>query len=224
MGVVQVFHLSKIYKPKVIALEEVNFELPKGGFVYLTGPSGSGKTTLLKLLFGAEKPTQGQVLIEGQNVSRLRGRRLALLRRQVGFIFQDFKLLPHQTVYGNVSFVLQVLGISPGEIRTRVENALGRVGLADKAKRYPYQLSGGEQQRLAIARAIVREPRVILADEPTGNLDPEISEEVVRYLEEARSTGATILFATHNRYLMGRFPHPTITLQEGKVVQNSFLQ
>ncbi|MBI4209470.1 MAG: cell division ATP-binding protein FtsE [Deltaproteobacteria bacterium] len=221
---VQVFHLSKVYKPSVVALEDVNFELPPGNFVYLTGPSGSGKTTLLKLLFGAEKPTQGQVLIEGQNVSRLKGRRLALLRRQVGFIFQDFKLLPHQTIYGNVSFVLQVLGTSPQEIRQKVENALGRVGLADKAKRYPYQLSGGEQQRLAIARAIVREPRVILADEPTGNLDPEISEEVVRYLEEARASGTIVLFATHNRYLMGRFPHPTITLQAGKIIQNSFIQ
>jgi cell division transport system ATP-binding protein len=221
--VVQVFHLSKVYKPNVVALEEVNFELPPGNFVYLTGPSGSGKTTLLKLLFGAEKPTQGQVLIEGQNISRLKGRRLALLRRQVGFIFQDFKLLPHQTIYGNVSFVLQVLGTSPKEIRQKVEIALGRVGLADKAKRYPYQLSGGEQQRLAIARAIVREPRVILADEPTGNLDPEISEEVVRYLEEARAGGTAVLFATHNRYLMGRFPHPTITLQAGKIIQNSFV-
>lgn len=217
---VRVFHLTKHYKRGVVALEDVSFDLPRGSFVYLTGPSGSGKTTLLRLLSRVERPTEGQILIKGQNIARLRGARVAYLRRQIGFIFQDFKLLPHRTVYENISFVLQVLGHSPREMRRKIEAVLEQVGLRDKMKRYPYELSGGEQQRVAIARALVKDAELILADEPTGNLDPDISDDIVRCLEGIWSSqGRTVIFATHNRYLIDRFPHATIGLEKGRIVQ-----
>ncbi|MBW2144160.1 MAG: cell division ATP-binding protein FtsE, partial [Deltaproteobacteria bacterium] len=190
----------------------------KGEFVFVTGPSGAGKTTLLRLIFGAEKPTSGQILINGINLSRISRSKLDLLRRNIGFVFQDFKLLPKRTVFENVALALEVTGEPPSFIRKKTHQTLRLVGLAEKEKAFPLQISGGEQQRVAIARAIVRDPLILLADEPTGNLDPELTKDIMVLFRSIHMRGTTVIVATHSRELLEDTAQRTIFLNRGRIV------
>jgi cell division transport system ATP-binding protein len=214
--VIQLFHLHKRFGSK-LALQDLNLNIEKGAFVFITGPSGAGKTTLLRLIFGAERPTSGQILVNGVNLSRISGNRLALLRRQIGFVFQDFKLIPARTVHQNVALALEVAGERGAFIRKRTNQALRAVGLAGKGDAYPLQLSGGEQQRVAIARAFVKNPLILLADEPTGNLDPDLTEEIMLLFRSIHLRGATVLIATHSRGILEGADTRVISLQHGRI-------
>jgi len=199
------------------ALREVTWSLPTGAFVFITGASGSGKTTLLKLLYGAERPNQGQVWVQGQEVNRLRGDRLARFRRKLGIIFQDYKLIPNRTVAENVAFVLWAQGHDRPSVERRLWPTLKLVGLQAKADHFPDQLSGGEQQRVSIARAMVSTPPLLLADEPTGNLDPDNSLQIMEILHKLRAVGMTIVVTTHDERLVRRFDHPVLQLHQGQL-------
>ena len=218
---VQFFHVSKLYPPNYPALSDINFRIEKGEFVFLTGASGAGKTTLLKLLFGAERATEGQVIVNGHNVTRLNGEGIARLRQQIGLVFQEFKLLPTLTALDNVSLAAEVVGNPRRESKQRAFHLLREVGLKEKQGAMPPALSGGEQQRTAIARALVNDPILVLADEPTGNLDAEIAEETMRLFQKIHGSGATILIATHDTGLVRRFPFRVIALHHGRVVSDS---
>lgn len=213
---IQAFHVTKVYdagdRP---ALRDVSFSIEKGEFVFLTGPSGAGKTTLLRLMFGAERPTRGQLFVNHRNVATLNRRALPQLRREVGVVFQDFKLISTQTVAENVAYTLHVVGVPEREIRRRVTRVLAAVGLVHRAFSLPAKLSGGEQQRVAIARALVNDPVVLLADEPTGNLDADLTREIMELLEEANARGTTVLVATHDRMLISRYGKRVLTLHQG---------
>ena len=219
---IQTFQLSKVYdqgdRP---ALSDVNLEVDKGEFVFLTGPSGAGKSTLLKLLFVAEKPTKGQIVVNGRNVATLKPSQIPHLRRQVGVVFQDFKLIPTRTVHENVAYALHVVGLPEKEIRRKVYKLLKGVGLFHKAHVLPPKLSGGEQQRVSIARALVNDPVLLLADEPTGNLDAEITDEIMALLEEANARGTTVVVATHDRNLLENYGKRTIVLKNGVIQHDS---
>ncbi len=193
--------VSKRYPPDNLALKDVDMQVEKGEFVFLIGPSGSGKSTLLRLLFCGERPSSGKIIVDGVDVSTLSPSQIPYLRRKIGVIFQDFKLLNNKTVMENVSISLEVLGLKRNQIEKRVQQVLEGIGLGGKLKRTPLQLSGGEQQRVAIARAIINRPPIILADEPTGNLDRQRTEEVLMLMEELNARGATIIFATHDERL-----------------------
>jgi cell division transport system ATP-binding protein len=222
--VIQTFHVSKIYeRGDQPALHDVSIHIDKGEFVFLTGPSGAGKTTLLKLVFAAEKPTTGQILVNGRNIAKLRPRQVPFLRRQVGVVFQDFKLIATRTVHENVAYALQVLGLPEKDIERRVYAILKGVGLFHKANVLPPKLSGGEQQRVAIARALVNDPVLLLADEPTGNLDDEITQEVMALLERANARGTTVLVATHDRGLLETYQKRVVHLKRGVVQEPSSL-
>ena len=197
MELIRVTDLEKKYKTGVTAIYDLDLKVKKGDFVFVIGASGSGKSTLIKMLYREEKPTKGSILIGGIDVAKLRNRKVYKLRRKLGIVFQDFKLLPKLTVYENVAFALEILGMPNSEIRKKTLKSLELVGLKNKAKNYPDQLSGGEQQRVAIARAIVNGPKLLLCDEPTGNLDPETSWEIMKVLEEINNMGTTIIMATH---------------------------
>jgi cell division transport system ATP-binding protein len=199
---IQLFHVFKEYAEEGPALADVSLHVQKGEFVFLTGPSGAGKSTLLKLIFCAEPATSGQVLVFGRNVSKLRASAVPHLRRNIGVVFQDFKLLPDRTVAENVAFPLEVRGMPPRVARRRVAAMLRSVGLEHAQGKFPLSLSGGEQQRVAVARALVATPALLLADEPTGNLDPERTVEVLDLLEAANARGTTVVVATHDRSLL----------------------
>lgn len=216
-SMIQLFHVFKTFGTSV-ALTDVSFRIRAGEFAFLTGPSGAGKTTLLRVIFGAEKPTSGYLLVNGVNVNRASGTRLSLLRRKIGFVFQDFKLVPTKTIFENVALALEVVGERPSIIRKKSRQALKLVGLVDRERSYPLQLSGGEQQRVAIARAIVKEPIVLLADEPTGNLDPELTQEIMVLFRSIHMKGTTVVIATHNRELMRDTAQRTIVLNRGRLV------
>jgi len=209
--------VSKIYRQGSCGLKNVNLVLPKGGFLFVTGPSGSGKTTLLKLLYGAERPSEGTVTVNNQEIQGLRGDRLSRFRRQLGVVFQDYKLIPNRTVSENVAFALWAQGCKKADIARRLAPTLRLVGLQHKAECFPSQLSGGEQQRVSLARAIVGTPPLILADEPTGNLDPENSQQVIRILSKLNTMGATVVVTTHDLHLVKQSQHPVIQLKEGKL-------
>jgi cell division transport system ATP-binding protein len=213
---IQLFHLFKKYGPHV-ALDDVNLRITKGEFVFVTGPSGAGKTTLLRLIFGAEKPERGYILINSINLTRISRSKMDLLHRKIGFVFQDFKLLPRRTVFENVAIALEVTGEPTRWIRERTRRTLELVGLEDKEKVYPLSLSGGEQQRVAIARAIVKGPMILLADEPTGNLDPDLTREIMALFRSIHQKGTTVVIATHSRDLLEDIPYRTILLQRGKL-------
>ena len=202
------------------ALDTVSVEIDKGEFVFLIGPSGSGKSTVLRLLLREEKPTTGLVHVDGRNLSRLPGRKVPELRRKIGCVFQDFRLLPKKTVYDNVAFALEVINKSQRAIKRTVPEVLDLVGLDGKAYRHPHELSGGEQQRVAIARAFVNRPLVLLADEPTGNLDPDTSQGIMRLLERINRTGTTVLMATHDNNIVDAMRRRVIELDFGKVVRD----
>jgi cell division transport system ATP-binding protein len=218
---IQLFHVTKRWSNDPPVLDDVTLQVEKGEFVWLTGPSGAGKTTLLRLLFCADEPTSGQVIVGGRNVNRLSKAGVPDLRRNVGVVFQDFKLLPNRTALENVGFALEVLGASDAQIRERARKRLAQVGLADKAGSLPLRMSGGEQQRVAIARALVNEPAILLADEPTGNLDASLTESILQLLFDANARGATVVVATHDRGLLGRYQRRTIQLHHGKVTRDA---
>ena len=208
-----------MYSRGLYALHDLSLTVAQGEFVFLTGPSGAGKSTLLRLLLMQERPSSGEVFVGGQNLATLRRREIQEYRRSIGFIFQDFKLIPTRTVIDNVSFVPEVLGVSPAQQRRRAFQVLKWVGLQHRMSAYPSDLSGGEQQRVAIARALVNGPNLVLADEPTGNLDPDLSLEIMNLLREVNAGGTTVLVATHDRELIRLVGRRTVTLDQGKVVE-----
>lgn len=215
MLMIRVFHLYKNYLPTVAVLQDVSFTLEAGDFVFLTGASGAGKTTLLRLLFAAERPKSGQILIDGKNITSFSRRRIAHVRRSIGVVFQDFKLITYRTVFDNVALVLEITGTPRNEIKKRVWKVLKLVGIEQKLYRYPLELSGGEQQRVAIARALVNDPQIILADEPTGNLDFEITTEIMNILNNVNAQGTTVMVATHNQLLLQKFKRKIFALHNG---------
>jgi cell division transport system ATP-binding protein len=215
---IQAFHVYKQYDRESSALTDITLHVEKGEFCFLTGPSGAGKTTFLKLVFREELPTQGQILVGGRNVTAIPAGQIPELRRSIGVVFQDFKLLKRKTIIENVAFVLRILSVPAAERRRRAFAALKAVGLHHKMHAYPLQLSGGEQQRVAIARALINEPILLLADEPTGNLDPELATEIMTLFREVNSRGTTVLVATHDREMIQRLGKRVITLDKGRVV------
>jgi len=215
---IQIYRLSKSFGTN-IALEDIGLRVRKGEFVFITGPSGAGKTTLLRLIFGSERPTSGQILIDGINLTRIRRPNLDKLRRKIGFVFQDFKLLNSKTVYQNVALALEVTGERPAIIRKKVHQALRSVSLSKKEKAYPLELSGGEQQRVAIARAIINDPLILIADEPTGNLDPDITKDIMVLFRSINLRGTTVVIATHSRELLQDTGQRIIVLNKGKIVE-----
>ena len=214
---IQLFHVSKNFGANV-ALKDISLRIRKGEFVFITGPSGAGKTTLLRLIFGTEHPSEGQILINRINLSRISRLNLDLLRRQTGFVFQDFKLLPNKTVFQNVAVALEVRGERHAIIRKKTHQMLRAVGLSKKEETFPPQLSGGEQQRVAIARAVVNNPLILLADEPTGNLDTEITKDIMVLFRSINLRGTTVVIATHNRELFKDTDQRVISLSNGKIV------
>ena len=212
--------VRKVYPNGKAALDDVDLTLGEGEFVFLVGPSGAGKTTLLKLLIRDERPTSGEVILDGRNLARVPRRKVPELRRKIGIVFQDYKLLPTRTVRENVAFALEVTGTPRRQIRPAVDRALAVVGLAAQADQLPTTLSGGEQQRTAIARALVHEPRLIIADEPTGNLDQLISWEIIQLLLRINELGVTILMATHNASVVTALRRRVVALEEGRVVRD----
>ena len=218
---IQLFHVTKRWSDDPPVLDDVTVQVEKGEFVWLTGPSGAGKTTLLRMLFCADEPTSGQIIVGGRNVNRLSARVVPYLRRNIGVVFQDFKLLPNRTALENVGYALEVRGKTDAEIRERAQKRLAQVGLLDRAHSLPLRMSGGEQQRVAIARALVNEPAILLADEPTGNLDASLTYSILELLFDANARGATVVVATHDRTLLQRHQRRTIQLQRGKVVADA---
>ncbi|MBI4389387.1 MAG: cell division ATP-binding protein FtsE [Nitrospinae bacterium] len=217
---IQLYNVFKTYGGNIPALVDVSLVIREGAFVFVTGPSGAGKTTLLKILFRWENFDSGQVLVNGMNIGKIKESNLYLLRRTIGVVFQDYKLLPHRTVFENIALVQQVVGAGYRAMKARTWEALKSVGLSHKRDAYPLQLSGGEQQRVAIARALVNSPKILLADEPTGNLDPEIAHDIVKLFERANEQGMTVIFATHNHELIRKTHYPYIALNRGNIVRS----
>lgn len=218
--IIQMSSVSKLYENGVSALQDININIDRGEFVFLIGQSGAGKTTFIRLLFREELPTAGQIMMGGRSIIRLSRKDVAVLRRNIGVVFQDFRLLPDLSVYENVAFALRVTECSKNDISQRVPEVLELVGLGHKSKALPSQLSGGEQQRVAIARAIVNKPMVVIADEPTGNLDPETSWGLMRLLNEINKAGTTILVATHARDIVDVMKKRVLALEKGKLVRD----
>ncbi len=222
-AMIRFFSVSRRYPGGQTALEDLSFEIPKGQFVFLTGASGAGKTTLLRLLFREDLPTSGQILVHGRNVAALPARKIPFLRRRMGIVFQDFRLIDRRTVFENVAYLPRILGLDlPRQKRLAVE-ALRRVGLAHRLSAFPRELSGGEQQRVAIARALINDPELLLADEPTGNLDAELSQQIVRLLIDCHRRGTTVVMATHDRELIRQVGQRVLTLDRGRLVRDEVL-
>lgn len=217
---IQMFHVFKSFVTKTPALEDITFRVEAGEFAVVTGPSGAGKTTLLRLLYAAEWPDRGHIIVNGRNVTRLARRRLPDFRRSIGIVFQDFKLLPTKTAFENVAFAQRVLAIPERAVRRRVAEVLKRVGISHRKDALPQQLSGGEQQRVALARALVNEPALILADEPTGNLDDALAQEILALFYEVNADGTTVLIATHDRKLVASAPGRVLTLDHGRLLSS----
>ena len=217
MEFIRIENVEKTYPTGVTALYGLNLKIKKGDFVFIIGASGSGKSTLMKMLYREEKPTQGEIVIGGVRVDKLRNRKVYKLRRKIGIVFQDFKLLPKMTVYENVAFVLEMYGYEKREVRAKTLKALDLVGLKEKVKSYPHELSGGEQQRVAIARAIVNAPKLVICDEPTGNLDPDTSLEIMKVLEVINNLGTTVIVVTHDRDIVNKMKKRVILLDRGRL-------
>jgi cell division transport system ATP-binding protein len=213
-------NVSKVYKGNVVALSDISADVQKGEFLFLVGPSGSGKSTWLRLLLREETPTGGRIVVAGRDISRLSSWKVPQLRRNIGTIFQDFKLLPTRTVYENVGFAMEVIGRPRSVIRTQVPQVLDLVGLAKKAGRFPNELSGGEQQRVSIARAFVNRPLILLADEPTGNLDPATTVGIMRILDRINRTGTTVVMATHDQRIVDAMRRRVLELDHGALVRD----
>jgi cell division transport system ATP-binding protein len=215
--VIEIENLSKLYGRDVFAIDDVDLHVERGEFVFLTGPSGAGKSTLLRVLLCQDAPTSGRVVVGGRDITRLKPREVQDYRRTVGFVFQDFKLIPGKTVFENVMFVLRILGVPDVQQRRRTFQVLKWVGLQHRANAYPRELSGGEQQRVSIARALVNEPALVLADEPTGNLDPDLALDIMNLFREINATGTTVLVATHDRQLIRDVGRRAVTLDHGRL-------
>ncbi|HOK42833.1 MAG TPA: cell division ATP-binding protein FtsE [Thermoclostridium caenicola] len=211
---------TKIYSNGVVGLKNVTVKIDKGEFVFIIGASGSGKSAFLKLIMHEETPTEGEVYVNGYSVHNMPKSEVPYLRRSLGIVFQDFRLLPNKTAYDNVAFAMQIVEALPREIRRQVPLALGLVGLSKKAKAYPSQLSGGEQQRVALARALVNNPAVLIADEPTGNLDPKTSMEIMELLDEINQRGTTVIVATHEKSIVDAMKKRVITLDRGELISD----
>lgn len=212
--------VTKTYPRRGTALSGISFHIEPKEFVILVGPSGAGKSTILKLLTREEKPTSGKIIVGGIDYENMKDRKIPMLRRKIGTVFQDFKLLQNKTVFENVAFALEIVGTSNKEIKHTIPKVLEIVGLTGKEHRYPVELSGGERQRVAIARAIVRQPKILIADEPTGNLDPKHAWDVIRVLEKINKYGTTVLLTTHNQEIVDKLKRRVITIQDGKVVSD----
>jgi cell division transport system ATP-binding protein len=212
--------VTKIYEPRVVALHDATFVIEKGEFVFLVGPSGSGKSTIVRLLLKELEPTEGKIIVGGRELGRLKNSKIPLLRRNIGCVFQDFKLLPNRTASENVAYALKVQGEPKAAIRTKVPEILALVGLADKMGSYPDELSGGEQQRVSIARAFVNHPPLLICDEPTGNLDPDTSVGIMQLLYRINRTGTTVVMATHDREMVDKMRKRVIALESGTVVRD----
>ena len=214
-------NVSKVYNNGTEALHNINLTVEKGEFVFIVGSSGAGKSTFLKLITCEEHPNEGQVIIDGEDVSRIKKSKIPYVRRKMGLVFQDFRLIDHMTVYDNVAFAMRVVGASPKMIRKRVPYILSLVGLQHKAKHYPNEMSGGERQRVGLARALVNNPSMIIADEPTGNIDPALSFEIVDLLSEINRRGTTILMVTHEHSLVKHFHKRIIQIHSGEIVADT---
>ena len=212
--------VDKTYKNGVNAVYGMNLSIKKGEFVFIIGASGSGKSTMIKMLYREEKPSAGEIMLGGINVAKVKNNKVYKLRRKIGIVFQDYKLLPKLTVYENVAFALEIYGLPTSEVRKKVLKALDLVGLKSKTKSYPSQLSGGEQQRVAIARAIVNSPKLLICDEPTGNLDPDTSWEVMKVIEKINDLGTTVVMATHDREMVDRMKKRVVYLENGKLIRD----
>ncbi|WP_163970537.1 cell division ATP-binding protein FtsE [Oceanobacillus halotolerans] len=210
----------KTYKNGVTALNGINVDIRQGEFVYIVGPSGAGKSTFIKLIYREERPTKGTIVINDKDINQMKEKNVPYLRRDIGVVFQDFKLLPKLSVYENIAFTLEVIEESPRNIRKRVMDVLELVGLKNKARFLPDELSGGEQQRVSIARAIVNHPKIVIADEPTGNLDPETSWEIMRIFEEINARGTTIMMATHSKEIVDTIKKRVIAIEDGVIARD----
>lgn len=217
---IKINNLSKNYKKNIQALREINLHIKPGEFVSVVGQSGSGKSTLIKLIIAEEKPSSGTITIGGWDITNIKEREISTLRRQLGIIFQDFKLLPKKTAYENVAFAMEACGFKPMEIKKIVSQMLALVGLKDKTDRYPMQMSGGEQQRIAIARSLVHKPKLLVADEPTGNLDSINTREIIDLLKKINNLGTTVLLVTHNREVVNSLRSRVITLDSGYIISD----
>jgi len=220
MDLIRISNVKKQYKTGVTAIYDLSLSIEKGDFVFIIGSTGCGKSTLIKMLYREEKPTSGKIIVGGVDVGKLKNRKVYKLRRKIGVVFQDYKLLSKSTVYENVAFALEVLGQPKSEIHTKVLKALDLVGLKHKANNYPHQLSGGEQQRVAIARSIVNGPKLLICDEPTGNLDEVTSMEIMNVLEEINKMGTTIIMVTHDTDIVNKLKKRTILLDSGRILRD----
>lgn len=214
------YNVTKRYPGGQVALDDVSFELAAGQFVFLTGASGAGKTTLLQMIYRQELPSEGQIVVNGRNVAELPARKIPYLRRSIGIVFQSFRLIQRKTVFENVSYLPRILGERPKRQKELAYEALRQVGLAHRMNAFPRELSGGEQQRVAVARAVINEPDILLADEPTGNLDPELTLEILRLLVDIQGRGTTVLLATHDRTTIERFGGRVLTLDRGRLIED----
>ena len=214
-------HVTKVYEPKITALKDVSVHIDKGEFVFVLGHSGAGKSTFLKLMLREEKATKGEVIVNGYNLSQIKEKDIPYMRRTLGVVFQDFRLIPNLTAYENIAFAMRVTNIDEKEIKRRVPYILNLVGLAGKQDKLPAQLSGGEQQRVALARALVHNPDLVIADEPTGNIDPQLSLEIMELLKAINSTGTTVLVVTHEHELARRYARRIIEMRHGVIVNDT---
>ena len=213
-------NVSKVYNKNVKALTNVNINIDKGEFVFLVGPSGAGKSTFIKMLLKEVEPSTGNIVMWNEDLSKIKRRQIPYHRRKIGMVFQDFRLIPTLNVYENVAFAMRVVGASPKEIRKRVPMVLSLVGLSNKYKMFPTELSGGEQQRVSIARAIVNNPKVLIADEPTGNLDPETAKEIMELIDDINKAGTTVVMATHAKEIVNSMKKRVIAIDKGEVVSD----
>lgn len=217
---IKLIDVEKMYENGTKALRGVNMTIEDGEFVFLVGPSGSGKSTIIKLITGEVKPSEGTVMVNGYNLNDISHKQIPNMRRTLGVVFQDFRLIEKKTIYDNLTFAMRTVGARPSTIRRRITYVLNLVGLGDKAKQYPDQISGGEQQRVAIARALINNPDVIIADEPTGNLDPRRSLEIMKLLEEINTLGTTVLVVTHEKDLVNRFDKRVVAIENGRIISD----
>lgn len=220
MNMIEFKNVTKVYEDGTIALKNVNIVIKKGEFVFLVGPSGSGKSTLIKLLIKEIPVTTGSIFVAGRNICNLKTARIPQLRRNIGYVFQDFKLLPNKTIFENIAFALEVIGKPAYAIRVQVPQVLKLVGLANKINSYPHQLSAGEQQRISIARAFVNRPPILLADEPTGNLDPATSDGIMKLLSRINLIGTTVVMASHDKSIVNSMRRRVIELEEGEIIRD----
>ncbi|MHC9536578.1 cell division ATP-binding protein FtsE [Dellaglioa sp. BT-FLS60] len=213
-------NVFKQYSDDIIASNDINIRIDQGEFVYVVGPSGAGKSTFIKMMYHEEKATSGEITVNEFHLETMKPKEVPFLRRDLGIVFQDFKLLPRLTIFENIAYALEVIEKEPTEIKERVDYVLELVDLSDKADKFPEELSGGEQQRIAIARAVANKPEVLIADEPTGNLDPETSDDIMAILEKVNAQGTTVIMATHNSIIVNKYPHRLLAIEDGRIARD----